>query len=103
VKYLITAQRNTVESPSMEAWVALLEATKEYFKAHLEDGTFDCVYIFLEARGGFAVMNADSHEQAQDIVVVHPQYPFYDWEFKPILDGLLTYDRFIDLYRQRLG
>ena len=103
MKYLITAQRNTVDAPPAEEWLAILRTAKEYITSHFEDGVFDCLYVYLPAIGGVVVVNADSHEHVQEILLAHPQFSFYDWEIKPVLEWLPTYDRYIDLHQQQLG
>ena len=102
MKYLITAKRNTVEVPSTEEWLAILQTSKEYITAQFEDGAFECFYIYLPAVGGVIVASADSHEHVQEILLASPSYRFYDWEVKPVLEWLPTYDRFIDYTQQQL-
>jgi hypothetical protein len=103
MKYLVTANRNNVEAPSTEEWLAVLQATREYFLTHSKSGAIESLYVFLDARGGIAILNAESHDQAQDLIIAHPQFPYYDWEFEPILDGLPAYDKFIGIYAQQVG
>jgi muconolactone delta-isomerase len=103
MKYLVTAQRNTLQAPSPEEWLGILKATREYLTAHLENGTFECIYIFADATSGFAVINADSHEDVTDVITAHPQYGYLDWEIAPACDTLKSYDKFIERFEQLLG
>jgi muconolactone delta-isomerase len=102
MKYLVTANRNNVETSSTTEWLTLLQATREYFLTHSKGGAIEGLYVFLDARGGIAIFNAESHDQAQDLIISHPQFPYYDWEIEPVLDGLQAYDKFIGLYAKQV-
>jgi muconolactone delta-isomerase len=99
----MTGRRNMVPDPDPATLIALMQAAKEHQMGLLEDGTLDCVYGFLEGNGGFAIANADSHEDAQTILLQYPLFMNYDWEVKPVCDLIPQYDRFIDLWKSQIG
>jgi muconolactone delta-isomerase len=103
MKYMITGQRNLVPDPTPEQWVALIQASKQHHLALLEDGTLDCAYGFIEGTGGFVIANADSHEEAQRLLVQYPMLPFYDWEVNPLCDLISAYDNFSDFFSRQIG
>ncbi len=62
-----------------------LDAALDWIQAKLEDGTFECVYGFLEG-GGFSVSNAESHGAALDLMADYPLYGMVTWEVHPLLE-----------------
>ncbi len=103
MKYLVIAKRNTLLAPSTEEWLAILQASKELIAAGLEDGTFECHYWNVPAEGTVTIINADSHEQVQELLIKIPLYPFLTWDIQPVVEGLPAYDRFIEPYKQQIG
>ncbi len=103
MKYLVLIKRNTLLAPSTEEWLAMLQATRELIAAWLEDGTIECHYGTVPADGGVMIVNADSHEQAQELLIKSPLFMFYTWDIQPILEILPVFDRFIELNKQRIG
>jgi len=80
MKYCVTARPGLLP-PSPEQFDAALE----WLRARLDDGTFDCLYGFLEG-GGFSVANAPSHKEALDLMAEYPLYGMVEWEVRPVLD-----------------
>ena len=62
-----------------------LDAALEWLAAKRDDGTFDCIYGYLEG-GGFSVSNADSHEAALEMMTEYPLYGLVTWEVRPVLE-----------------
>jgi hypothetical protein len=62
-----------------------LDAAIEWLEAKLDDGTFDCVYGFLEG-GGFSITNADSHRAALDLMADYPLFGMVTWDVRPLLE-----------------
>ena len=63
-----------------------------WVEGKLNDGTFDCVYGFLEG-GGFSITNADSHRDLLDLMADYPLFGMVTWDVRPVLefkDGLDT-------------
>lgn len=98
MKYLVTARPSAVPIPPEKA-VGLFKAAKEWINAHLASGKHDCHYIFPDG-GGFAIANADSHEEVMDQVLDYPMYPFLDWEIKALCDSDHSYDKMIEFWQK---
>jgi hypothetical protein len=67
--------------PTPEQWDAALS----WVEGKLNDGTFDCVYGFLEG-GGFSVTNADSHRDLLDMMADYPLFGLVTWDVHPVLE-----------------
>jgi len=63
----------------------LFDAAMNWVEGKLNDGTFDCVYGFLEG-GGFSVVNADSHRDVLDMMVDYPLFGLSAWAVRPVLE-----------------
>ena len=60
MKYLVIAKPGAIPIPPDQG-EQLLQASKDWIKAKLGDGSIDVTYNFFGG-GGFAISNADSHE-----------------------------------------
>jgi hypothetical protein len=80
MKYCVTA-RPGVLPPSPEQFDAALE----WLRIRLDDGTFDCLYGFLEG-GGFSVANVASHSEVLDLMTEYPLYGMVEWDIRPVLE-----------------
>jgi hypothetical protein len=56
-----------------------------WLERKLDDGTFDCVFGFLEG-GGFGVSNVGSHREALDLMADYPLFGQVTWDVRPLLD-----------------
>lgn len=97
MKFLITGHPGNVPIPPALG-VALYQAAKEWVDARLADGSMDCHYVFAES-GGFAISNADSHEDLFAALQSYPLYGFLDWEVQALVDWDQAYDGFIQLFQ----
>src|ERR1700712_1045735 len=79
MKYLVTATPGPLP-PSPEQF----DAASEWLQGKLDDGTFDCLYGFLEG-GGVAVTNADSHIASLELMTRYPLFGLVTWDVKPVL------------------
>src|SRR4051812_32290887 len=79
MKYMISATPGPMP-PTPEQFDAALEWIEE----KLDDGTFDCVFGFIEG-GGFSVSNADSHRDALDQMAEYPLFGLVTWDIRPLL------------------
>ncbi|MGH2941120.1 MAG: hypothetical protein ACRDPE_23725 [Solirubrobacterales bacterium] len=79
MKYHVTATPGPLP-PSPEQFDAALD----WLQVKLEDGTFDCLYGFLEG-GGFSVVNLDSHSAVLELMAEYPLYGMVVWEIRPLL------------------
>jgi hypothetical protein len=80
MKYCVTAKPGFLP-PSPEQF----DAAMDWLRTRLDDGTFDCLYGFLEG-GGFSVANVSSHSEALDLMAEYPLYGMVEWEVRPVLD-----------------
>lgn len=80
MKYLVKATPGPLP-PSPEQFDAALD----WLDGKLGDGTFDCLYGFLEG-GGMSVVNVDSHAAALDLMADYPLFGMVVWEIKPLLE-----------------
>jgi len=56
-----------------------------WIEGKLDDGTFDCVFGFLEG-GGFSIANAGSHREVLDLMADYPLFGLSTWEVRPLLE-----------------
>jgi hypothetical protein len=61
------------------------DAAIAWLQGKLDDGTFDCVYGFMEG-GGFSVANVDSHRDALDMMAAYPLFGQVTFEVRPLLE-----------------
>lgn len=80
MKYYVKATPGPLP-PSPEQF----DAAISWLEAKIEDGTFDCLYGFLEG-GGFSVTNADSHAAVLDLMAGYPLFGLVTWEVRPLLE-----------------
>ena len=80
MKYLVTATPGPMP-PTPEQ----LDAAMDWLQTRLDDGTFDCLYGFLEG-GGFSITNASSHAEALELMTQYPLYGLVQWEVRPVLE-----------------
>lgn len=62
-----------------------LDAAIDWLQAKVDDGSFDCIYGFLEG-GGFSVTNADSHAALLELMAEYPLFGMVTWEVEPLLE-----------------
>jgi hypothetical protein len=101
MKYLVTARPGTT-TIKVKYGARVFEAAKEWAKARLADGTFDCHYGFSDL-GALGIVNADSHEALLDAIIECPVYPFFEWEVKALCDWNHTYDKNIEYFKKLAG
>ena len=80
MKYLISATPGPMP-PTPEQF----DAAMEWLEGKDDDGTFDCIFGYLEG-GGFSVANVDSHREALDLMADYPLFGLVTWEVRPVLD-----------------
>ena len=80
MKYFISATPGPMP-PTPEQ----LDAAIEWLDGKLADGTFDCIYGFMEG-GGFSIANADSHREALDLMADYPLFGMVTWDVRPLLE-----------------
>ena len=80
MKYMISATPGPMP-PTPEQF----DEAMSWLEGKREDGTFDCVFGFLEG-GGFSITNADSHRGALDLMADYPLFGLVSWEVRPVLE-----------------
>lgn len=80
MKYCVTATPGPLP-PSPEQF----DAAIDWLQTRLDDGTFDCLYGFLEG-GGFSVANVESHGEVLDLMAEYPLYGMVEWDVRPVLE-----------------
>jgi hypothetical protein len=80
MKYLVEAKPGPLP-PSPEQF----DAATEWIEAKLADGTFDCVYGYLEG-GGVAVTNAADNVALLERMTEYPLFGMVEWDVKPLLE-----------------
>lgn len=80
MKYYVAATPGPMP-PSPE----LFENAIAWLEGKINDGTFDCVYGFLEG-GGISITNASSHREVLEIMADYPLFGFVTFEVKPLLE-----------------
>ena len=93
MKYFIAARPGPLP-PSPEQF----DASINWLDAKVQDGTFDCIFGFLEG-GGFSVANVDSHREALELMADYPLFGLVTWEVHPVLE----FKEGIDTLRAKLA
>ena len=74
------------------------DASIEWLDGKVQDGTFDCIFGFMEG-GGFSVANVDSHREALELMAEYPLFGLVTWEVHPVLE----FKEGIDTLRAKLA
>jgi len=93
MKYYVAARPGPMP-PSPEQF----DAAIEWLDAKVQDGTFDCIFGFMEG-GGFSVLNADSHREVLDVMAEYPLFGLVTWDVQPLLE----FKEGIDTVRAKLA
>lgn len=80
MKYYVAARPGPMP-PSPEQF----DAAIEWLDAKVQDGTFDCIFGFMEG-GGFSVLNANSHREVLDVMAEYPLFGLVTWDVQPLLE-----------------
>ncbi len=80
MKYFVSATPGPMP-PTPEQFDTALD----WIQGKVDDGTFDCVFGFLEG-GGFSVANVNSHSEVLDLMADYPLFGLATWEVRPLLE-----------------
>jgi hypothetical protein len=93
MKYFVSATPGPMP-PTPEQF----DAAITWLEGKVDDGTFDCVFGYLEG-GGFGVANVDSHSDALSLMADYPLFGLVTWEVHPLLE----FKEGIDTIRTKLA
>jgi hypothetical protein len=80
MKFLVSATPGPLP-PSPEQF----DVAIEWLEGKVADGSFDCLYGYLEG-GGFSVANADSHREVLELMADYPLFGMVTFEVRPLLE-----------------
>ena len=60
-------------------------AATSWLEGKVNDGTFDCIFGFMEG-GGFSVVNADSHHDVLELMLEYPLFGLVTWNVRPLME-----------------
>jgi len=80
MKFLTIARPGPMPPPA-----DVVRAAQQWLRERRDDGTFECVYGFVEG-GGLGVGNADSVERQMDLMLEYPLAPFVQYEVHPLVE-----------------
>lgn len=83
-KFLVISKQIDVPVPP-EVMKKLLPAQFSYLKGLRQSGKVECNYGFVGAKGGALIVNAESHEELQNITNGYPMFPFVTLEIHPLI------------------
>jgi len=80
MKYFVSASPGPMP-PGPEQF----DAAMAWLEGKVNDGTFDCIFGFMEG-GGFSVVNADSHHDVLELMVEYPLFGLVTWDVRPLME-----------------
>ena len=80
MKYFVSASPGPMP-PAPEQF----DAAMAWLEGKANDGTFDCIFGFMEG-GGFGVVNADSHHDVLDLMLDYPLFGLVTWNVRPLME-----------------
>jgi hypothetical protein len=80
MKYFVSATPGPMP-PSPEQF----DAAISWLEGKLSDGTFDCIYGFVEG-GGCSVANVNSHREVLELMAEYPLFGLVTWDVRPLLE-----------------
>jgi muconolactone delta-isomerase len=86
MKFLVTQRRRDGVPVPPDAIAGLLRAQSEYLDEQMRIGTVDVAYGLPQGGGGLAIVNADSAEQLNEILVASPLFMLTNIEVQPLAD-----------------
>ena len=85
MKYLTIVTRRQQAPVPLEALPGILIAQREWLNEHVADGTIDVVHAFPQG-GGVAIVNADSAEELNAMLLSQPGFMLNDFDIRPLVD-----------------
>ncbi len=103
MKFYMAMKTRPNNSPlPLEQEVSILQASREFVNARIQDGRFDCAYGYVHGEG-FCVANAESPEALMADLLSFPAFPRFNWEIVPLVEFNASYDAWIAFFKERIG
>jgi muconolactone delta-isomerase len=80
---IVTPRRDASIPPAAVA--GMLAAQRDWLHDRMHDGTVEYAYSFA-AGGGCGVLNVDSHEALNELIVNSPAFMISDYDARPLAD-----------------
>jgi hypothetical protein len=97
MKFLLIVKPRQI--PGMTS--AIAQAALEGAKANLKSGVADCFYTFVGGDASCAILNADSAEALQELVMGNPAFPFLEHETHVLVEGEKFMGKFIESLKKQ--
>ncbi len=98
MKFLLLATESSPAPP--DSHLALYQASKDWVKEKLSDKTLDCAYGFVQGLG-FAIANANSHEELLELLQAYPLYGFITFDIKPLVNFVWALEKAIEYIQKQ--
>jgi muconolactone delta-isomerase len=89
MKFLVIARPRQIQQGMTSAMV---QTTREVVNRDIKSGKIDCLYRFAGGNGTCAIVNADSGDALEEMLMEGPAFPFIEFESHPLADA----DKFLD-------
>jgi muconolactone delta-isomerase len=89
MKYLLLITRKTGAEPTADVWIR----HKEWVQQEVKQGTIEVPYTFAGSTHGMCIVNAETPEDLNDLMMAAPAGPFADVEVRPLADFAKQMDR----------
>jgi len=75
---------------------AMVQATKEVVNGYIKSGKMDFLYRFAGGNGAVSIVNADSGDALEEMLMEGPAFPFIEFESRPLADADKYLDKLIE-------
>jgi muconolactone delta-isomerase len=90
MKYLVLYRQGP--NPPAEAVDELAAGSMDWVRSLIDQGKIETTYLFPDG-GGFAVFNADNHEELQRLIHSNPSSSYLRHEAHPLMDVIPGLDK----------
>lgn len=84
MKYWVTFRRRDGVPIPPEAIARILQAQRGWLEEKIDDGVFDCAYVFAQGSGGMAIVNANSGEELSELLASSPAFVIVAIDVQPL-------------------
>jgi muconolactone delta-isomerase len=89
MKFLVIARPRPIQQGVTSAMV---QATREIANRNIKSGKIDCLYRFAGGNGTCAIVNAESGDALEEMLLEAPSFPFLEFE----THALAGADKYLD-------